>query len=47
MSEMKYGLISNVDAEVLESVMSLTTTYFNQEEIKTLEIGVFDGQTSR
>lgn len=47
MSDIKYGLISQKDANLIESTLSLISTYFREECIYTCEVGVFDGQTSR
>lgn len=52
MSEIKYGLISKVDADCLEKTIDLIVAEQSKQSlvspfIVTTEIGVFDGQTSR
>lgn len=45
----KYGLISEVDAKVIEKTLNriIMPPSMSDEYIYTLEIGIFDGQTSR
>jgi hypothetical protein len=47
MSEHGYGLISEVDAQVIEKTLYLIIKEFDGHIINTLEIGVFNGDTSR
>lgn len=48
MSEIQYGLISKVDAAVLEKTVDLICKEFNSDRnIKVTEIGIFGGQTAR
>jgi len=46
MSEIKYGLISRVDANVLEKTIDLICEQFPKELISTTEVGLFNCQTS-
>lgn len=44
----KYGLISNVDADVLQRTLNLIMSEFsNDTDIYTCQLGVFDGETDR
>lgn len=43
----RYGLISNVDAQTIEKTLYIIMNEFKDEFINTLEIGVYDGVTSR
>lgn len=47
MSDIKYGLISSIDAHCLEKTIDLICSEFSDTTINTLQIGVFDGQTDR
>ena len=47
MSEIKYGLISQTDARVLEYTIDLICDEFKDEIIKVTEIGIYSGQTSK
>lgn len=46
MSEIKYGLISKVDADCLEKTIDLICNEFKGEEINIVEIGLFDCGTA-
>lgn len=43
----QYGLISQTDARCIEKTLDLVCSQFPDEIISTLEVGVFDGGTSR
>lgn len=47
MNEIKYGLISKLDAECMEATINYLLHDFPQEDLNIIEIGVFDGQTAR
>lgn len=47
MSEIKYGLISQIDAECIEATLNYLMNDFPKEDLNIIEIGVFDGQTAR
>lgn len=42
-----YGLISKTDAQCIEKTLSLIMDEFTVETIYTLEVGIFNGHTSR
>ena len=43
----KYGLISKIDGETIESTLDLVCNKFVGEPIHVTEVGIFDGQTAR
>lgn len=42
----KYGLISRVDADVIEKTLDKVASEFPEEDLFTTEIGVYSGETS-
>jgi len=46
MSEIKYGLISKTDANVLENTIDLICDSFPGEVVNVTEVGLYSGQTS-
>lgn len=47
MSEIKYGLISKIDILCIEATLNYLMSDFPNESLNIIEIGVYDGQTSR
>lgn len=47
MSEIKYGLISNIDQECIEATLNYLMSDFPLVDLHITEIGIYDGQTAR
>lgn len=47
MSEIKYGLISNIDQECIEATLNYLMSDFPLVDLRITEIGIYDGQTAR
>lgn len=47
MSEIKYGLISKVDAAVIEKTIDLIIADFPNQPIRVLELGIYSGETGK